>query len=192
MQQPRILCLAGSNRSGSFNHALAGAMAKQLSLMEMDVTFISLRDYPLPLFDQDDEKEKGLPDHAVTLAELFARQDGIFIASPEYNASLTPLLKNTLDWISRVPARERHPFRNPVFAIGAASPGAMGGMRSLAHLRQVLVSLGAIVLPDQVSVGSAGTAFDDRGDIANERSAAFLLKCADQLITVSRQLKPFA
>ena len=139
-------------------------MAKQLSLMEQDVTFLSLTDYPLPLFNADDEKEKGLPENAVRLAQMIAQHDGVFIASPEYNGSVTPLLKNMLDWVSRVPPEERHPYHTPVYALGAASPGKLGGMRSLAHLRQIMSALGAIVIPEQISVGSAGSAFDDKGE----------------------------
>lgn len=190
MQKTRILCFAGSTRSGGFNQALAGVMAKKLSLMEMDVTYLNLTDYPLPLFNADDEKEKGLPDNAVKLAKLMAEHDGIFIASPEYNGSVTPLMKNTIDWVSRVPAEGRHPYRTPVFAIGAASPGQMGGMRSLAHFRQILVALGAIVIPEQVSVGNAGSAFDDKGDLKEDRQSAFLEGCAHKLIQTAQRLKP--
>ncbi|MCV6574339.1 MAG: NAD(P)H-dependent oxidoreductase [Cohaesibacter sp.] len=187
MAHPKLLCFAGSNRSGSFNATLAGAMAKQLSLLDCEVTLISLQDYPLPLFDQDEEAEKGVPENAQKLAKLLASHDGIFIASPEYNGSLTPLLKNTLDWISRVPASDPHPFKNPVFAIGGASPGGLGGIRGLAHLRQVLVSLGALVLPQQVSVGAAHSAFDELGDLSDSRSAAFLSDVASSLLAHSKR-----
>ena len=189
MHKPRFLCFSGSTRSGSYNHALAGAMVKQLGLMEFDVTFLSLADYPLPLFNADDEAEKGLPENAVKLAKMLASHDGVFIASPEYNSSITPLLKNALDWISRVPAAERHPFKDPVYAIGAASPGKLGGLRSLAHVRQILTALGAIVIPEQISVGSAGSAFDDKGDLTNEREAAFLASSAERLAQLAKRLK---
>ena len=190
MHKPRLLCFAGSIRSGSVNQALAGAMAKKLSLMEMDVTYLSLADYPLPLFNADDEKEKGLPEEAVALAKIMASHDGIFIASPEYNGSVTPLLKNMLDWVSRVPAEARSPYRTPVFAIGAASPGQMGGLRSLAHLRQILVALGAIIVPEQVGIGGAGSAFDNKGDLIDERQSSFLDRCAQSLAQTAQRLKP--
>ena len=190
MRQVRVVCFAGSARSGSYNQALAGAMAKQLSLMEMDVTLLSLVDYPMPLFNQDDEAEKGLPDNAVRLAEFLASHDAVFIASPEYNASVTPLLKNTLDWISRVPASDRHPYQSPVYGIGSASPGKLGGMRSLAHVRQILTALGALVISEQISVGGAATAFDEKGDLKNERDAEFLGKCASKLVQVAQRMKP--
>ncbi|PLW76227.1 NADPH-dependent FMN reductase [Cohaesibacter celericrescens] len=192
MQTFRLLCLAGSTRTDSYNYALAGTMAKQLSLTGINATLISLEDYPLPLFNADDETEKGLPDNAVRLSKLLAQHDGVFIASPEYNASLTPLLKNTLDWISRVPSDGRDPFNTPVFAIGSASPGKLGGMRSLAHLRQILVALGAIVIPEQISIGSAGNAFDDKGDLTGDREAAFLNNCASKLVQTAQRLKSLA
>ena len=190
MQQPRFLCFSGSTRSGGHNQLLAGTVAKQLSLMEMDVTFLSLADYPLPLFDPHDEAEKGYPDNAVRLAKLMSQHDGIFIASPEYNGSLTPLLKNAIDWISRVPSNGNHPFRSPVFAIGSATPGALGGVRGLIHLRQILVAVGAIVLPDQISVGGAASAFDAKGDLTGEREAAFLKACVTRLVQTAQRLKP--
>ncbi len=190
MQQIRLLCFAGSIRSGSLNQRLAGAMAKELSLLEMDVTFLSLTDYPLPLFNADDEKEKGLPENAVKLAKMIAAHDGIFIASPEHNGSVTPLLKNTLDWISRVPVQERGPFSGPVYAIGAASPGKLGGMRSLAHLRDILTALGALTIPEQISISAAHEAFDTKGNLKNDRDAAFLSACARNLVHLGQRKKP--
>src|SRR5215210_3337114 len=102
MAQPKILVFAGSIRTGSFNAKLAAVVAKELALAGADVRHISLADFPMPIYDGDAEAAHGAPENAVTLKRLFATQHGIFIASPEYNASVTPLLKNTLDWISRV------------------------------------------------------------------------------------------
>nr|WP_321455168.1 NAD(P)H-dependent oxidoreductase [uncultured Cohaesibacter sp.] len=190
MQQIRLLCLAGSTRSGSFNQLLAGAMAKELSLLEMDVTFLSLQDYPLPLFNADDEAGSGLPENAVKLAKMLASHDAVFIASPEYNGSLTPLLKNTLDWISRVPKTGRSPFTDPVYAIGSASPGKFGGMRSLAHLRDILSALGALVIPEQLSISMAHQAFDEKGNLSNDRDSMFLGLCAKSLVHIGQRKKP--
>lgn len=190
MQQVKLLCFAGSTRSGSFNQTLAGAMAKELSLMEMDVTYLSLADYPLPLFDVEDEAEKGLPENAIKLAKMIASHDGVFIASPEHNGSVTPLLKNTLDWLSRVPAKEQDPFAKPVYAIGAASPGKLGGMRSLAHLRDILTALGSLTIPEQLSIGAAHEAFDNKGNLKNDRDAMFLNACARNLVYIAQRKKP--
>jgi chromate reductase, NAD(P)H dehydrogenase (quinone) len=130
MRRPKILVFAGSIRTGSFNGRLAALAAKELALLAADVTRISLADYPLPLYDGDAEAASGAPDNAKRLARLFTAHHGIFIASPEYNASITPLLKNTLDWISRVrEAGGLPPYKNRVFAIGAASNGTYGGYR---------------------------------------------------------------
>jgi chromate reductase len=165
MRRPKILVFAGSIRTGSFNGRLAALAAKELALLAADVTRISLADYPLSLYDGDAEAAGGPPENAKRLKRQFAAHHGIFIASPEYNASLTPLLKNTLDWISRV--REpgeppRAPFRDRVFALGAASNGTYGGYRSLIALRHVLeLGCGALVLPDQVAIRNAASAFDE-------------------------------
>ena len=190
MQQIKLLCFAGSVRSGSFNQTLAGVMAKELSLMEMDVTYLSLVDYALPLFSVEDEAEKGLPENAVKLAKMLAAHDGVFIASPEHNGSVTPLLKNTIDWISRVRLEDRDPFSGPVYAIGAASPGKLGGIRSLAHLRDILSALGALTIPEQVSIGEAHEAFDDKGRLKNDRDAMFLRACAHNLVHIGQRKKP--
>lgn len=131
------------------------------------MTQISLADYPMPIFDQDLEKEKGLPDAARKLKAQFQRHNGVFIASPEYNTAVTPLLKNTLDWVSRQSEQGEAPasaYKDRVFALGAASPGALGGMRGLMGLRTILeIGLGALVIPNMVTVPNAGSAFDEHG-----------------------------
>ena len=130
MAPPKILVIAGSLRSGSHNARLAALAAKELALAEADVTRISLVDYPLPLFDAD-FAVRGVPHHAVQLRRMLEAHQGVFIASPEYSASVTPLLKNAIDWISRVrdPGEPTYAaFKGRVFAIGAASPGAAGGL----------------------------------------------------------------
>lgn len=163
MRRPQILVLPGSNRSGSHNARLAGTIVKFLAQSECDVTRISLRDYSLPLYEADLEAEKGLPEAAVQLARLFHEHDGIVLVSPEYNNSITPLMKNTIDWTSRVKSDARGalvPFRGKVLAMASASPGNYGGIRSLGHLRPVLVSLGALVISEQLAVANAGKAFD--------------------------------
>jgi chromate reductase len=110
MSVPKILVFAGSIRTGSFNARLAALAAKELALAGADVTRISLEDYPLPIYDGDDEAESGVPDNAKKLKSMMAAHQGVFIASPEYNASVTPLLKNTIDWISRVRERGEPPL----------------------------------------------------------------------------------
>lgn len=190
MTDVRILVLSGSLRAGSYNTQLAGLVAKLAALADARVTQVSLADYPMPIFDQDLEQEKGVPDAAKRLKAQFQRHNGIFIASPEYNSSLTPLLKNTLDWMSRLADPGEPPaaaFKGRVFALGAASPGALGGIRGLIHLRTVMeISLGALVIPDMATVPNAASAFDEHGDLTNERSAAILQSVVRRLIDEAR------
>jgi NAD(P)H-dependent FMN reductase len=190
MRSPKILVFAGSIRTASFNARLAALAAKELALLNVDVTRISLLDYPLPLFHGDLEAEQGAPANAVKLKRVFGIHHGVFIASPEYNASITPLLKNTLDWISRVREATEPPlaaYRQRVFALGAASNGTHGGYRSLMALRQVLeLGCGALVLPEQIAVTEAATAFDGMDNLREERHAQKLRSVLGQLVESAR------
>ncbi|PVB61292.1 NAD(P)H-dependent oxidoreductase [Labrenzia sp. 011] len=186
MRHPRILVCSGSTRSGSFNGRLAALVAKRLAILDAQVTRLSLKDYPLPVYDGDLEAEGGVPENARKLKRLLEVQDGVFLACPEYNAGIAPLLKNTLDWISRV-KEPGDAFRNRVFALGAASPGALGGMRGLIGMRTILeVGLGAMVLPQMVSVATAASAFDEAGDLIDERADGQLDKLVDALLRAAR------
>jgi chromate reductase len=190
MRSPKILVFAGSIRTASFNARLAAIAAKELALLNVDVTRISLIDYPLPLYHGDLESEQGAPANAFKLKRLFGVHQGVFIASPEYNASITPLLKNTLDWISRVREPSEQPlaaYRQRVFALGAASNGALGGYRSLMALRQVLeLGCSALVLPEQIAVSEAATAFDEMDNLREERHAQKLRSVLGQLVESAR------
>ena len=185
MPRPRILVFAGSIRIGALSARLAALAVKELTLLDAEVTQISLADYPMPLYDGDLEAREGVPEAAKKLRALMAAHRGVYIATPEYNASLPPLLKNTIDWISRVrdPA---DPFRNRVFAIGATSNGRLGGYRALIALRQVLeLGLTALVLPEQVAIREAGQAFDEDGQLRDERMARLLRTSLTRLIAVA-------
>lgn len=190
MIAPRILVFAGSVRIGSFNARLAALAAKHLMLAEADVTLISLADFPMPLYDGNLEAESGPPDNATKLKRLMCMQHGVFIASPEYNASVTPLLKNTLDWVSRVREGKEPPlaaYKQRAFALGAASNGSYGGMRSLMALRQVLeLGCGALVIPEQIAVREAGSAFDDADNLKDERSLRLLKAVVNGLMQMAR------
>jgi NAD(P)H-dependent FMN reductase len=190
MPAPKILVLPGSNRSGSHNVKLAALAAKELTLIDADVTRISLQDYPLPIYDGDLEAKADPPANAVKLKQMIMAHHGVFIASPEYSASVTPLLKNTIDWVSRV--RERGDptyaaFRGRVFAISAASPTATGGLRSLMALRQILeLGCGALVIPEQVAVQNAEQAFDDMDNIVDVRTANLFRAQLARLVDMAR------
>jgi NAD(P)H-dependent FMN reductase len=192
MPVPKILVFAGSIRSGSFNARLAALAAKELTLADADVTLISLADYPLPLYDGDLEAQSGVPDNAVKLKRMMMTHRGIFIASPEYNASVTPLLKNALDWVSRVREVNEQPlaaYKGRVFALGAASNGTLGGYRSLMALRQILeLGCGATVLPEQIAVREEANAFDDDDQLRDERSARLLKTVLNRLIEAARNI----
>jgi len=187
----KILVTAGSIRTGSFNARLAAAATKELSLLDAEVTRVSLADYPMPIYDGDLEAKSGPPENAIKLKRHFMASHGIFIASPEYNASVTPLLKNALDWVSRVREGAEPPlaaYKNRVFAIGGASPGPFGGMRSHMALRQVLeIGCGALVIPDYITVREAASAFDDKDALHDERSAKQLKNMMERLVDAAKR-----
>ena len=190
MASPKILVLPGSLRIGSHNVRLAALATKELTLLDADVTRISLADYPLPLYDADLDARGGQPDNAIKLKHMIAANHGVFIASPEYSASVTPLLKNAIDWVSRV--RERGDptyaaYKNRVFAIAAASPGPTGGLRSLMALRQILeLGCGALVIPEQVAIPDAERAFDDMDNLLETRLANLLRTELARLVDMAR------
>jgi chromate reductase len=192
MAAPKILVFPGSLRSGSHNVRLAALVVKELMLAEADVTRISLADYPLPLYDGDIEAKSGPPPNAVQLKKMFAVHQGVFIVTPEYNASVPPLVKNTIDWISRVRERGEAPlavFKRRAFALGAASPGGFGGMRSLLALRQVLeIGCGALVIPEQVTVPRADQAFDDMDNLKDENLTASLKTAVRALVDAAERM----
>jgi chromate reductase, NAD(P)H dehydrogenase (quinone) len=189
MPVPKILIIPGSLRTGSHNARLAALAAKELALLEAEVTRISLEDYTLPLFDADLASTSGLPQAAVKLKRMLLAHQGVFITSPEYSASVTPLLKNTIDWISRVrdPGEPAYAaFKGRVFAIGAAANSGLGGSRSLMALRQILeLGCGALVIPEQVAVPRAEQAFDDMDNLKDESLATALKAAMRRLVELA-------
>jgi NAD(P)H-dependent FMN reductase len=192
MPSPKILVIPGSLRSESHNVRLAALATKELMLADADVTRISLVDYPLPLYDADFAAKSGPPLNAIKLKQIVSAHRGVFIASPEYNASITPLLKNTIDWISTVRERGDPPlaaYQNRAFALGGASPGRSGAMQSLLALRQVLaVGCRALVIPEQVTVPNAAQAFDEMDGLRDARAAEQLKLVARRLIDYARMI----
>jgi chromate reductase, NAD(P)H dehydrogenase (quinone) len=192
MYGPKILVMAGSLRAGSHNGRLAALVAKELALADARVTRISLADYPLPLLDAEVLADSGPPENAVMLKRMLSAHQGVFIASPEYTASVTPLLKNAIDWVSRV--REHGEptyaaYKERVFAIGSAAAGSGGGLRSLMALRQILeLGCGALVLPEQISVPRADQAFDDMDNLKDENLAGALKALVRRLIALAGAL----
>lgn len=188
----RLLFFAGSTREGSINRKLAEAARNMAAERGHDAHIISLADYDMPIYNGDLEKREGPPETAFRLMELLKTYPGIFIAGPEYNSSITPLLKNTIDWLSRAEGRVEPPgslFKMRAFCIGGASNGAYGGMRSLITLRQVLtLGVGAMVIPEQVAVSGASSAFDDNGVLVSERPRKMLERAIDRLVFTAQRL----
>lgn len=192
MAIPKILVIPGSLRGDSHNARLAALAAKELTLADADVTRISLVDYPLPIYDADLSAESGLPTNASKLKQMMSAHRGVFIATPEYNASIPPLLKNALDWISTVRDRGDQPlaaFQNRAFALGAASTGRSGGLHGLMALRQMLaIGCHALVIPEQVAVPNADQAFDEMDQLTDARAAGQLKTVVRRLVDYARML----
>ena len=188
---PRILVFAGSTRDGAYSGQVADVAQKELALAGAEVTRISLADYPLPLMNEDLEREKGVPENAVKLARHFADHDAVLICTPEYNGSIPPLVKNTIDWITRVKSDAGKPLRafpGKVMAICSSSDGHWGGIRSASHLRQVLAHIQAEVIAPQVSVPNSAEAFDEDGSFREERLLKGMKRLAAALVERARLL----
>ena len=168
----KILAFAGSARQQSFNHRLVKIAASGAERAGAQVKVIDLGDYPMPLFNQDLEAESGIPSNALAFKQLLKDHDGFLIASPEYNSAFSPLLKNAIDWASRSETDDEPPliaYKGKTAVIMSASPGGLGGLRGLVFVRMLLANLGMIVLPNQVAVGNANEAFDDKGLLIDEK-----------------------
>jgi len=171
LSTPRILAFSGSARRDSFNQKLVHEAAQGAEQVGAEVTIVNLGDYPLPIMDEDLEREQGTPENAAKLKALFLAHDGLLIAAPEYNSSITPLLKNAIDWVSR-PAEGEEPlaaYQGKTAALMSVSPGGLGGLRGLTHLRSILGNIGVLVLPGQIAISQAHEAFDAAGILKDER-----------------------
>lgn len=181
MPAVRLLAMPGSARRGSFNRLVLRVLVRGAERAGARVTLFEPREHPMPLYDGDLEATDGVPPAAARLQSLFADHDGLLLASPEYNGFFTPLVKNTLDWLSRPLADgSGRPgtvhVRGKPAGIVSASPGALGGIRSLQHTRQYLSNLGFLVVPDQVGLPKADQAFDEAGELRDERLRASIEK----------------
>lgn len=188
MPKPKLLVFSASTRQGSLNGRLADLAERRLSEYGAAVTRLDLGQHPLPIYDGDLEATQGVPVNAVMLHEALRSHDGVFIASPEYNSGPPPLLVNTFDWVSRVTSNGgiAAAFGQPKFALGAASPGALGGYRCLSQLRQWLeLGFGAQVLPAMISVPAAHEAFDANGNLRSPRAAEMLDRLAERLVSMA-------
>jgi len=187
----RLLAFAGSARRDSFNKRLLVSLVEGARAAGAEVTVLDLREWPMPLYDGDLEDEQGLPDTVVRLKALMREHDGLLLACPEYNGSITPLLKNTIDWCTRKQGDEPPlvALRGKVAGLVSASPGALGGLRGLVIVRMLLGGLGVHLVPDQVAVGQAASAFDDDGRVADPRRRAAVEKVGAATAELARRLQ---
>ncbi len=185
----RLLAFCGSARKESFNRRLLASAVGTARGAGADVTDFDLRADLLPLYDGDLEAQHGLPAAARELKQLFAAHDGFLIASPEYNGFFPPLLKNALDWVSRPAPDLPAPYAGKTAGLLAASPGALGGIRCLPHLRLLLTNLGVTVSPAQMALGRADQAFAADGSLADSAQRSMLDKTVADLIRLTQALK---
>ena len=186
----KILAFAGSARRDSCNKKLLHVAAAKARDAGAEVTVVDLRGLPMPLYDGDLEEADGIPENVHQLKTLMREHSGLLIACPEYNSSITPLLKNSIDWVSR-PVEGEPPlaaFTGKVAALLSASPGALGGMRGLVHVRSILGNIGVVVLPGQVSLPGAFQAFGEDGGLVDERTDGKVEKLAEDLVQATSRL----
>lgn len=190
---PRIIAFAGSTRKESVNKKLIRFAADKAREAGAEVNFIDLRDFAMPLYDGDLEDSQGPPENATKLYELIKNHEGILLSCPEYNSSITAVLKNSIDWVSR--PHEGDPplaaFSGKVAALMSASPGGLGGLRGLVHVRSILSSIGVIVIPNQIAVPNAFEAFTEDGLLRDKGLADKVSSLAAELVETTRKLNTF-
>ena len=186
----KILVIPGSLRSGSHNVKLAAVAAYEFARAGAEVTRISLGDFPLPIYDGDLQARSGVPKNAVNLKRMIASHHGVLLVTPEYNSSVPPLVKNTIDWITRVQDANEprgQVFREKPFAIAAASESRLGGSRALSALRLILSACQATVIPSQLALSFADQAYDDMDRLKNPSDIEAMRALVRQLIEVSQR-----
>jgi NAD(P)H-dependent FMN reductase len=191
MSALKILVIPGSLRTGSLNARLAATIAAELAQAGAEVTRISLGDFPLPIYDGDLQAKSGVPKHAINLKRLISAHHGVLIVTPEYNSSVPALLKNAIDWVSRV--QDLHEsrgqvFRERAFAIAAASGGRLGGTRALAALRLILSACQAPVIPNQLALSFAAEGYDEMDRLKHPDDIEALTALVRQLIEFSQRM----
>ena len=183
--------IPGSLRTGSLNARLAAAAAYELAQADAEVTRISLGDFPLPIYDGDLQTKSGVPKNAINLKRMIGAHHGVLIVTPEYNSSVPPLVKNTIDWVTRVqdaPEARGQVFRERAFAIASASGSRLGGSRALAALRLILSACHATVIPNQLALSFADQAYDDMDRLKHPADIEALNALVRQLIDVSQRM----
>ena len=187
---PKILAFAGSTRQDSFNKKLVKIAAAGAKAAGAEVTVIDLRDYPMPLYDGDLETAQGLPENVRKFKDILRAHDGWLISAPEYNSSITGVLKNSIDWASRaLPGEPPFAcFNGKAVVLMSASPGGLGGLRGLVHLRAILGNMNVLVLPGQVAVSRAQEAFDAGGALKDPKQQAAIEKLGTDLVRILEKI----
>lgn len=189
---PKILAFAGSLRKDSYNKKLVAIAGKGAEEAGAQVTYIDLKDYPLPLYDQEIEDAQGIPENALKLKELMLAHDGFLIASPEYNSTMSAVLKNVIDWTSRMSKPNEVylcAFIDKFVALLSASPGNLGGLRGLVHVRALFGNINSIVLPQQKCIPQAHEAFDGEGNLKDPKAQADTKKIGRTLTEYLQKFK---
>lgn len=189
-RKPAIIAFAGSARKESYNKKLIALAAAGAEAAGGDVELVDLREYPMPLYDADLEATRGVPAPAEALRRKMAACDGLLISAPEYNSSITPLLKNTMDWVTRLPGGKstREAFEGKPVVLMSASPGGLGGLRGLVTVRALLGNLGAMVLPQTRSIREAHKAFDEHGRLVDARQQEAVAQLGAALVAVAKKM----
>jgi chromate reductase len=188
--KPKILCFAGSLRRDSYNKKLVKIAMSAAEAAGAEVTYLDLADIPLPVYDGDIETEKGLPENALRLKRLLKEHDALLMSCPEYNSSISGAWKNAIDWASRPEPGEGmlECFRGKVAGIMSASPGALGGLRGLVHVRSILENIFVMVVPEQVAVMKADQAFEDDGALKDKKTQGSVERIAQRVAEVTAKL----
>ena len=185
----RIFAFAGSTRPQSFNRKLLALAADIVGDLDAEMDVAEMADFPMPLYDGEYERLHGQPQQAKEMKARLLAADALLVACPEYNASITPLTKNTIDWISRPQPGELNAFKMKPTALISASIGSLGGLRGLVTVRAVLVQLGALVTPTQFALPSAQAAFEDDGGLKSEPQRQLLADTLAELVLVARAMR---
>ena len=189
MTAPRILAFAGALRTQSWNKKLIRIGANVARDAGAEVDLIDLRDYPMPFYDGDIEASDGLPSQACELKAMMLAYDALLLSCPEYNSSISGVLKNTIDWVSRPRPNEPSAFKGKIAGLLAASPGNLGGVRGLLTVRQVLTTLGVLVVPTQFALSQAANAFADDGTLRDERHRDAVTAVVTELVNVTSAVR---
>ncbi|HKD90394.1 MAG TPA: NAD(P)H-dependent oxidoreductase [Terriglobales bacterium] len=192
MPEPiKVLAFAGSLRSGSFNKKLVQAAAQMAKKAGAEVTVVDLRDFDMPLYDGDDEADSGIPEGALRFKQVMSSHDALLISAPEYNSSISGVLKNAIDWASRKGPGEAplQSISGKVAGLLSASPGGLGGVRGLVTVRSILSNLNLLVIPEQFALVRSHEAFDENGNLKDPKQMAAVEKVVNRLVEVTTKLK---